>query len=55
MQVYMTLCLLIILLVGTTLDPSNAKYPRYYNRVGTLMYSGNPVQMYKQMVLLMVL
>ena len=29
-------------LVGTTLDPSNANDPRYYNRVGTPMYSGNP-------------
>lgn len=29
-------------LVGTTLDPSNANVSRYYNRVGTLMYSGNP-------------
>ena len=30
-------------LVGTTLDPSNANVSRYYNRVGTLMYSGNPL------------
>ena len=29
-------------LVGTTLDPSNANVSRYYNRVGTLMYHGNP-------------
>lgn len=29
-------------LVGTTLDPSNANVSRYYNRVGTLMYNGNP-------------
>ena len=29
-------------LVGTTLDPSNANVSRFYNRVGTLMYHGNP-------------